>query len=106
MTMSEILAVAMAFVAGVALGVIFFAGLWWTVRKGVSTRCPALWFLGSLLLRSGIVLAGFYLVSTGRWQRLVLCLIGFVIAQISVTSLSGPPLRGDNSPANEARHAP
>ena len=58
--MNEPLMLVLAVVAGVLLGAIFFGGLWWTVRKGVSSTRPALWFLGSLLLRTGIVLAGFY----------------------------------------------
>ena len=64
--------------AGVASGRFarrdFFGGLWWTVRKGVSSRQPALWFFGSLLLRMSIALAGFYFVSGGHWERLLACL--------------------------------
>ena len=40
--------------AGALLGAFFFGGLWWTVQKGVASERPALWFLGSLLLRTGI----------------------------------------------------
>ena len=47
--------------AGVLLGAIFFGGLWLTVRKGVSSKQPALWFFGSLLLRMSIVLSWFLL---------------------------------------------
>ena len=36
---------------GGLLGTMFFGGLWWTVRTGVSSQRPALWFLGSLVLR-------------------------------------------------------
>ena len=61
--MNETLTLALALAAGVLLGAIFFGGLWWTVRKGVSSQRPALWFLGSLLLRMSIALAGFYFVS-------------------------------------------
>jgi len=104
--MHETLALALVLIAGVALGAVFFGGLWWTVRKGVSANSPELWFLGSLLLRAGIVLAGFYFVSAGRWPRLLLCLVGFVIAQIFVTSFAGPPLASRNSPGKEIRHAP
>ena len=72
----------LALAAGVArrrglLGVIFFGGLWWTVQKGVASEAPAFWFLGSLLLRTSLILAGFYLVSLGHWSRLVACLLGF-----------------------------
>ena len=42
--MNESLTLALAWVAGVLLGAIFFGGLWWTVRKGVSSQQPALWF--------------------------------------------------------------
>ena len=61
---------ALALSAGVLLGAIFFGGLWWTVRKGVSSEQPAFWFFGSLLLRMSIALAGFYFVSDGHWERL------------------------------------
>ena len=82
--MSDIPALALAFVAGSMLGVLFFGGLWWTVQKGVTSDLPAFWFLGSLLLRTGAILAGFYLVSQGHWSRLVACLLGFVIARVIV----------------------
>ena len=72
--------------AGVALAALFFGGLWWTVRLGTSARNPAVWFLGSLLLRMGVVLAGFYLVGGRHWDRLAACLVGFVMARLIVTS--------------------
>ncbi len=62
----SLLGLAISCVAGVALGVFFFGGLWLTVRKGVSSRRPALWFLGSMLVRIGATLAGFYLVWRAR----------------------------------------
>jgi F1F0 ATPase subunit 2 len=68
----------------------FFGGLWWTVRKGVSSRQPALWFFGSLLLRMSLALAGLYVVSGSRWDRLLLCLLGFVTARLAVTWLTRP----------------
>lgn len=86
--MNETLRVVLALVGGVSLGGIFFGGLWWTVRKGVSSIHPALLFFGSLLLRTLIALAGFYFVGRGDWERLVGCLIGFVVARLIVTRLS------------------
>ena len=104
--MNETLTLAVAWLAGGLLGAIFFGGLWWTVRKGVSSARPALWFLGSGLLRMGIVLAGFYFVSGGQWKRLVACLVGFVIARVVVTWLTRPFRENPNLPSREARHAP
>ena len=82
--MSDILALALALLGGALLGTFFFGGLWWTVQKGVVSDRPALWFLGSLLLRTGLILAGFYFVAQGHWSRLVACLVGFLVARIIV----------------------
>ena len=104
--MNESLTLALALAAGVLLGAIFFGGLWWTVRKGVSSQRPALWFFGSLLLRMSITLAGFYFVGRGHWERLLLCLLGFVMARLVVTWLTRPSGRNQTAPAQEASHAP
>ena len=82
--MTDIQDLLMAFLAGAVLGALFFVGLWWTVRKGVASERPALWFFGSLLLRTILILAGFYVVSQGHWSRLVACLVGFFLARAVV----------------------
>jgi F1F0 ATPase subunit 2 len=104
--MSDTLTLALAWVAGGVLGAMFFGGLWWTVRTGVSSKQPALWFFGSLLLRMSIALAGFYFVSGGHGERLLLCLLGFVMARVVVTSLTRPSGENQTRPAQEASHAP
>ena len=86
--MHETLSLVLAWMAGGVLGAMFFGGLWWTVRKGVSSRQPALWFFGSLTLRMSLALAGMYVVSGGQWDRLLLCLVGFVMARLVVTRLT------------------
>ena len=103
--MNEPLAWVLAGMAGLVLGTVFFGGLWWTVRKGVSSPRPARWFLGSLLLRTGIVLAGFCFVTGGHWERLLACLLGFIIARFIVMRLTEPPAVHPIRPAQEARHA-
>jgi len=86
--MNEFWRLALAFLEGVVLGVIFFGGLWWTVRQGVSSKRVALWFLVSMLLRSCIVLLGFYYILGGNWQRLLVGLLGFIVARMSVVRLT------------------
>ena len=92
--------------AGLLLGVIFFGGLWWTVRKGLTAGQPALWFFGSMLLRMGIMLAGFYFVGRGDWRRLLACLFGFVVARFVVTWVTRAPAENHTSRKPEASHAP
>ena len=67
--------------SGIALGLFFFIGLLWTVQKGLVSSRPALWFMGSLLLRSAVVLCGFYFVAGSDWKRMTACLLGFVTAR-------------------------
>jgi F1F0 ATPase subunit 2 len=104
--MNETLTLALAWLSGWALGAIFFGGLWWTVRKGLSSQHPALWFFGSMLLRMGFTLAGFYFIGRGHWQRLLLCLVGFVMARLLVTRLTRPSAENQTGSALEANHAP
>jgi F1F0 ATPase subunit 2 len=73
---------------GIVLGALFFGGLWLTVRKAVGSTYSALWFLASSLLRTGLVLAGFYYVADGHWQRLFICLLGFIAARFLVLSFT------------------
>lgn len=101
--MNDLLILILAWLAGGGLGAIFFGGLWWTVRKGVSSPNPALWFLVSMWLRMGIVFAGFYFVSGGQWKRLVACLLGFLIARLGVMWLTRSP--NPHRPTSEASHA-
>jgi F1F0 ATPase subunit 2 len=86
--MNEIIIMTAALVAGVLLGMFFFGGLWWTVRRGVNAKIPALWFLGSSLLRTAVVLAGFYFITRGDWKKSLFCLLGFVVARFIVMRLT------------------
>jgi F1F0 ATPase subunit 2 len=104
--MTETLTLTLAWIAGVALGAIFFGGLWWTVRRACASENPALWFFGSLLLRMSIALVGFYFVSAGDWQRLLLCLLGFTVARLVVTCLTRKPEESQVHSTKEASHAP
>jgi F1F0 ATPase subunit 2 len=97
--MNETLMLALAWAFGAVLGVVFFGGLWWTIRKSLCSKRPALWIFGSLLLRISIVAAGFYLFAGRHWERLLLCLLGFIAARFGVIRLTRPSAR-------ESTHAP
>ena len=72
---------AFALLAGLCIGMVFFAGLWWTVQSAPTSKQTGILFAGSLLLRTALALGGFYLVGKGNWPRLVLCLIGFIVGR-------------------------
>jgi F1F0 ATPase subunit 2 len=82
-----------AFAAGMVLGSLFFGGLWWTTHKGIVAQNPALWFLGSLLVRTGAMAAGFYFIAGGDWRRALACLFGFIAARLAVLRLARPLLQ-------------
>jgi F1F0 ATPase subunit 2 len=96
----------LALTTGVLLGVVFFGGLWWTIRRGLSSEHAALWFFASLFLRTSIVLAGFYVVASDSWKTLLACILGFVAARLVVTWFTRLP--GQIRPAQlpEGSHAP
>ena len=81
----------LALLAGGLLGSAFFGGLWWTVQRAVVSAAPARWFLGSLVVRTAFVLAGFHAVGAGQPARLGLCLLGFVLARAIVLRFTRSP---------------
>ncbi len=83
---------AFASAAGGLLGLFFFGGLWWTVRRAFASPRPALWVGGSLLLRLMSVAAGFVVVSAGDWRRLLACLLGFWAARWLVVRFTARPV--------------
>ena len=71
--------------AGAALGVFFYAGLWVTVRALLTTRYPTLLTLGSFWIRTLAVLASFLFLMKGRWQYALTCVVGFTVARVAVS---------------------
>lgn len=104
--MNEMPALALAGLAGLALGAFFFGGLWWTIQNAILSQRPALLFLGSLMLRMCIALAGFYFVGHAEWQRLLACLFGFILARFLVLRLTHPAVEPKSSHSRQVSHAP
>jgi len=74
---------------GVMLGAIFFGGLWWTVQRLMTSRVPQLWALGSYVVRSVVVVLGFWVVANRDWQRLLVCAVAFLATRIVVIRIDG-----------------
>lgn len=106
MTMSDLFMLALVFIAGAGLGLFFYGTLWWTVRRGLMSPRPALWFFCSWLLRMSIVATGIVLVADQHWERLLVCLLGFMVARVVVTWLTRMPVVDRVSGDAQATHAP
>lgn len=94
MTINDIIALLPALLVGIVLGIIFFGGLWLTIQKGLGSKHTALIFTVSLIIRLAIVLLGFYYIGGGSWQRLLVCLAGFLAARMVITRMT----KRDNPP--------
>jgi F1F0 ATPase subunit 2 len=82
---NELLALIASAIFGGLLGLVFFWGLWATVRRLNEARHPAIWMLGSLLLRFGFILAGFLLLTRyGGWEHLLIAAAGFTLPRIFI----------------------
>jgi F1F0 ATPase subunit 2 len=77
--MSESTQILIPFMMGMALGAIYFTGLWYTVRKLFDARRPLAYLLRSFLARAFAIVIGFHVVMSGGWDRLVVALIGFIL---------------------------
>jgi F1F0 ATPase subunit 2 len=76
--------------AGIALGMVFYGGLWFTTKKIMQTKMPALLLFGSFILRAAITMTGFYFVTGANWKNMLICLFGFVAARSFVKNLTRP----------------
>ena len=88
MTLNNSLLILLAAAAGALLGLVFFGGLWWTLRRAFASKRPALWVGISLLFRMLTTNAGFVFVSAGDWRRLLSCLLGFLAARWLILRLT------------------
>jgi F1F0 ATPase subunit 2 len=82
--MEVIVAVMGSLVAGAVMGYLFFWGLWKTVELMDVVKHPYVWMLGSFVIRTALVLAGFYLLLQIQWQLIAVALLGFLGARMIV----------------------
>ena len=80
--------IVIALISGLILGFVFFGGLWLTVKKTLGRKDAVLWFFGSSLLRTAIVLTGFYFVAQGNLSQLLVSVAGFVAARFLVLRIT------------------
>jgi F1F0 ATPase subunit 2 len=75
-------------IGGLILGILFFGGLWLTIKRTLGSPYVALWLLGSSLLRTAIVLTGFYFIAQGSLLRLLVSVAGFIAGRFLILRLT------------------
>lgn len=83
-------------VVGMVLGVIFFGGLWLTVRQMTVSKRPGLLFIASVILRSAAVLVGIWYSASDDALSIASCLLGFIAVRLLATT-AGSPKKTDTS---------
>jgi F1F0 ATPase subunit 2 len=85
--MTELLTWLLAALGGAALGLFYFAGLWFTLRRLPGHPHPALWVAGSFILRLAVSLSGFYVIlgPDRNLTRLGIALLAFLAVRVVLT---------------------
>ena len=88
------------FVLGLFLAVVYFGGLWWTLRRLATTRRPGMLLTASTILRLAVVIAVLALLVTDDWRDFFIALAGFLTGRVLLGRwfLHSPPA------ANAAHH--
>lgn len=77
-------------VAGIVLSLLFFGGLWWTVRRVEEHEHPAGLVFSSFVVRTTVVLAAFYSLGQWRWEAMAVAAAAFIVTRFLLTRALGP----------------
>ena len=78
-------------ISGVILSLIYFGGLWYTLKQMERWRRPWILVAGSFLLRNAIVVAAFYFLIMQHWSALAAAFIAFMITRQVIVHKTGSP---------------
>ena len=89
--MNTIFQLCLALGVGAGLGMAYFFGLRKTLERLPMVNQPHLWVLGSMVLRLGLLLLGFWLLlMMGNWEHLMIGLLGFLVIRGILLQRWGP----------------
>ena len=72
-------------IVGSLLGVLYFGGLWWTVRRTLQQELHVARYLLSFFLRSALVLVGFYYLALTYGLHVLFGMLGFLLSRLLIT---------------------
>lgn len=87
--MEKPLDLAVAFLLGMGLGAFYFLFLWKTLQKIPDVDNPGFVMFRSFIIRTSVVLSGFYLIMDHSWERIVAALFGFIVMREVLTRIKG-----------------
>lgn len=79
------IAVISSIAAGIILGLFFYGGLWFTVRRLPTTGHPVLLTLGSFWIRLVVVLAAFVFLTRAGVSYVTLAMASFILGRLAVS---------------------
>lgn len=79
------IAIVSSIMAGIALGLFFYGGLWFTVRRLATTPHPVLLTLGSFWIRLVVVLAAFVFLTRAGLPYVALAMASFILGRLAVS---------------------
>jgi len=102
---TSVLELLFALVVGLGLGLVFFGGLAWTVRRLPSARHPVALVLGSLIVRTAAVAVGLVWVGDGKFLRMLAAATGILAMRYVAVRLWGPTKLPDEMKPSEREQA-
>ena len=88
---------------GGLLALFFFGGLWWTVQRITGSERPYLIAIISFIVRTAVILLGFYLLLRVGWPYLLAALAAFIISRTVLTFKLKPERRPAQTDDNHPR---
>ena len=90
--------VLVALLGGLAVGIAYYGGLWWTVNRVGTFDRPGLLFGVSFFTRTALALGGLFLFTGLHWLLIAAYMASFIVARIYLTRRWGLEPRPDARP--------
>ncbi len=98
--------IAISFPLGFILGLVYFSGLWWTIRRLPASSRPGLLTLGSFIVRTSVVVLALAVIArTLSWPGVLAGLGGFILARIILVAFYRPGKKGGIETIKEESNA-
>ncbi len=76
---------------GIILGIIFFGGLYLTVKKINQVKNPSVLFISSFIIRIALLLGGLYYISKKGYLGVLFALVGIILVKFVMIFIINKP---------------